>query len=1088
MFENLKNKIDYAKQEEEILSFWDEKDIFKKSLDHRKKEGKKHFSFYDGPPFATGLPHYGHILASYIKDTVARYKTMGGFYVPRRFGWDCHGLPIEMLIQEELSLNTPQDVRKYGEDKFNEACLNSVFRYEKEWEKTIARIGRWVDFKDNYKTLDRSFMESVWWVFKRLFEADRIYEGHRVLPYSWKAATSLSNFEANSNYKSVQDPAVTVSFRLLEEENAYFLAWTTTPWTLVSNLGLCVNENLVYVKAYSKEKRKNYYLSKERLSVYLKGADEVEILAELTGKELIGKRYAPFFNYMGKFLDLSKAHRVFSDDYVTNDSGTGVVHLAPYGEDDYRVLSQNGVKIYDITDENGCYIEDISEFKGVHVKEADKAIIQKLKNEGNLFHQETIQHNYPFCWRTDTPLIYKPISTWFVRVSAIREEMSSVNQNIHWTPQHLKDGRFGNWLKEAKDWDIGRNRFWGTPLPLWRSKEGKILCIGSIEELAKYSGKKVEDIVDIHKHHIDTIVLKKDGEEYERVSQVLDCWFESGSMPFAQSHYPFENKDFVEKNIPADFIAEGLDQTRGWFYTLLVISTFLRKDVPFKNVVVNGLVLAEDGRKMSKRLKNYPDPQHVLDAYGSDALRMYMISSPAVKGEYLRFSEEGVKNILKTLVIPLWNSLSFLTTYANIDGWDFEKDRVSLETLENPLDRWIISQLENQLVSQVVSAMDRYDLSKTLPFIANFVESLTNWYIRRSRRRFWKSENDDDKLQAYSTLYEALLTLSKVLAPFMPFLSEKIYLVLTKGKMKESVHLEDYPQYLRRDYRNEAFSHGMQLAKIVVELGLSLRSEEKIKVRQPLKELTVVTDKEEEIRHLKECASIILEELNVKNIRYETDVKKYLDVSVNPNFAVLRSKGYAPRMKEITEFLKNLDPKQIEALISNDGLPLDAQTVLTKNDVLILTKNKTNSPVKTYSHAQNLDSLDGSATTGKSLNIAVMLNTDLNEELVMEGYARDIVNAVQKTRKDMDLNYTDRIRLYFQANAKIKEIVSRHKGYILNETLSKDIIFVEAKYDKTGLIDSRDFFGESEKNNFEEMSLDGDFVIKYKADVCQVER
>ena len=696
--QEISNKIHFPELEKEILQFWRDEQIFQKSIDQRPED--RPFIFYDGPPFATGLPHYGHLLAGTIKDVIPRYKTMRNFRVERRFGWDTHGLPVEYEVEQDLKLNGAEEIREYGVGKFNEACRSIVLRYTAEWEETVDRMARWVDFENDYKTMDRDFMESVWWVFKQLWDKGLIYEGVKVVPYSWRVATPLSNFEANLNYKDTQDPSVTLRFRMLDAENTYALAWTTTPWTLPSNMALCAGPGLEYVRLLHKETGDRYHLVASRVETYFEeGSYEIE--ERMKGTALKGRPYEPLFDFAKKRKPSDNAWKIYNDEYVSDESGTGLVHLACFGEDDVRIFNREGIPIFDPVDEEGNFMQDMEFIAGLNVMEANRPISQKLKEKGLMFRQETVEHSYPFCWRTDTPLIYKPISTWFVKVESFRDRMVEHNRKVHWVPGHIRDGRFGKWLENARDWAISRNRFWGTPLPIWKSEDGDTLCFGSVEELENASGTKVPDL---HKQHVDQLVIDHQGKTYRRVTEVLDCWFESGSMPYGQQHYPFENKEVFEANFPANFICEGLDQTRGWFYTLVVIAQALFDKPAFHNCVVNGLILAEDGKKMSKRLKNYPDPTQMLDQYGADAIRLYMLNSPAVRGEDLRFSEKGLVETTRTLLLPLWNALAFLTTYARIDGWEPTSENLELPR-NNPLDRWILSKLAG-LIDEVRNQMD----------------------------------------------------------------------------------------------------------------------------------------------------------------------------------------------------------------------------------------------------------------------------------------------------------------------------------------------------------------------------------------------
>ncbi len=698
----------FAEREKKVLEFWKKEKIFEKSVEGRK-EGET-FVFYDGPPFATGLPHYGHLLAGTIKDVIPRYKTMKGYFVPRRFGWDCHGLPVEQEIEKAHGLSGAKSIEEFGIGNFNEKCREIVLRYSEEWKDTVLRMGRWIDFDNTYRTMDRSFMESVWWVFKQLYDKGLVYEGYKVMPFSAKLGTPLSNFEAGENYKEVDDPSLTVKFTLEKDPKTFILAWTTTPWTLVSNLGLMVGPDVDYVKIHDKVEGQNYILAKERLETYFDEPENYTIIKTLKGKELEGLSYEPLFSYFADRKDKG-AFRVILEEEVATGEGTGIVHTAPaFGELDFYACQRNGIDLVCPVDSNGQFTEEIPEYVGLFVKDADKDIIKRLKQKSKIVRHETIHHRYPFCWRSDTPLIYRAMTTWFVAVEKVKDKMISANDNIHWTPDYIKHGRFGKWLEGARDWAISRNRYWGTPIPLWRSEDGDIVAVGSVKELEDLTGK---DIQDIHRHFIDDLTFTKNGKVFKRIPEVFDCWFESGSMPYAQNHYPFENQDRFDQLFPADFIAEGLDQTRGWFYTLTVLGAALFDSEAFKNVIVNGIILAEDGAKMSKRLKNYPEPGNVIEKYGADAIRLYMLDSPAAKASDLCFSERGVELELRQVLIPLWNAYSFFITYARICGWKPDK---KLE-LETPMDKWIVSML-GKLIHEVEEGLDAYDLTRAVKHFA----------------------------------------------------------------------------------------------------------------------------------------------------------------------------------------------------------------------------------------------------------------------------------------------------------------------------------------------------------------------------------
>ncbi|MFN7262866.1 MAG: isoleucine--tRNA ligase, partial [Pseudobdellovibrionaceae bacterium] len=784
----VKPDVNIPAQEEALLQFWDQGKIFEKCMDASKKT----YSFYDGPPFATGLPHYGHLLAGVLKDVVPRYWTMKGYTVPRRFGWDCHGLPVENEINKQFQITSRKDILKMGVSQYNSACRGIVKRYSEEWKTTVRRVGRWVDMERPYFTMDVEFMQSVWWVFQQLFEKGLIYEGYKVVPYSVGISTPLSNFEANLNYKMVQDPAITVSFPVTSLANHFVLAWTTTPWTLPSNLGLAVGQDLDYVFAKEISSGRVLILAQALLkSVFKNPETEVEVVKTVKGRELLGLTYEPLFPYF-KDRSAQGAFQVIHSDHVTTDSGTGVVHMAPaFGEEDYYACLKAGIPIVNPVDDDGMFTSEVPDFQGKRVKEADKEIIASLKAKGRLFKQDTLQHSYPFCYRTDTPLIYRAVSSWFVAVEKIIDQIVKNNKSTAWVPDHLRDGRFGNWLENARDWAISRNRFWGTPLPIWRNAEGEVICVGSKAELEKLSGKKIEDL---HIEFVDHIEIPSPTGKspLKRVEGVLDCWFESGSMPYAQWGYPQKNVEEFKKAFPADFIAEGLDQTRGWFYTLSVIGTALFDQAPFKNVVVNGLVLAEDGRKMSKSLRNYPDPMEVLNQHGADALRLYLIDSPVVKAQELKFSEKGVYDIVRKILLRWWNSYSFYVNYANIDGFVPKGDA---KNSPNILDQWVLSKL-NGLIENTRREMDAYRLYNVVPELLQFIEDLTNTYIRFNRSHFWEQGMSESKRFAYETLFEVLLTLSRLMAPFAPFMADTTYRNLSQvlKNKKESVHLESFPE------------------------------------------------------------------------------------------------------------------------------------------------------------------------------------------------------------------------------------------------------------------------------------------------------
>ena len=1046
MFKPVSNKVAFPQMEENILKVWEANSTFEKSL--KRNEGKERYKFYDGPPFATGLPHYGHLLAGTIKDIVPRYQTMRGKYVERRFGWDTHGLPIEALAQDDLGVAGAPEIKALGIDKFNEHCRSKVLRYVSEWRKTVTRMGRWVDFDHDYKTMNPEFMETIWWVFKQLWNQGRVYKSHRIMPYSWKLSTPLSNFEAGSNYKDVQDPTVTVrtpvvafgadrisdrksqisdvggqisKLQALKDAGTtiYLLIWTTTPWTLPENLMMCAGAKIDYVavRDVTDDKKPIYIMAKARLPHIFKKEEQYELVAEFKGTELKGTEYEPIFPY---FADKKAegAFRVLNDDYVTTDDGVGIVHIAPaYGEDDFRVCQEAGMHaIVDPLDQACAFTDQVPEYKGRFCKDCDKDIIKRLKAEGKLVHQATIVHSYPFCDRTDTPLIYRAIDAWYVKVEDLHERLAKNNAKVHWTPAYVGEKRFGNWLEEARDWNISRNRFWGSCIPVWinDADPDDMICVGSIKELEELSGEKVTDL---HKHFVDKIVIQKDGKTYHRTPEVLDCWFESGSMPYAQQHYMGEG-DFKDY-FPADFIAEGLDQTRGWFYTLMVLGTCLFDQSPYKNVIVNGLVLAEDGKKMSKRLKNYPDPTKMLNTYGADAIRLYMIYSPVVKAESLKFSEKGVQQLMRDLLIPWWNAYSFFVTYANVDG--FNDAEVVYPESDNVLDKWIVSSMET-LINDVTAAMDEYDLQRSVRPFVKFVEDLTNWYIRRSRRRFWKSTNDGDKLNAYRTLRYVLVQLSKVAAPFTPFIAEEIYTNLKGASDPESVHLCDFPtaNAAARDLDLEKRMADVQAA---VELGRRLRADNDLKVRQPLACLKLAGG---DVKGLEE---LIEDELNVKKVEFIADETELCDVTFKANFKTL-GKKCGPKMKAVAA-----------AIAGAKKVPFECEGfTITEEDVIVTRTPKDDLVV---------------ASQGA---IVVGLETALTPELIAEGNAREFVSHVQSMRKEADFEVVQRIAVTVSCDAEMKAALEAYLDYVRNEILAVSVTITEGEGEvglnghKTGIV------------------------------------
>ncbi len=1010
----ISNKLSLSEQELNVLKFWKDRQIFEKSIEQKPQSNA--FVFYDGPPFATGLPHYGHLLASIIKDAIPRYQTMQGKRVERRFGWDCHGLPVEAEIEKMLKLNGRPDIEAFGIEKFNEECRKIVLRYTSQWRETIERIGRWVDFDNDYKTIDLSFMESVWWVFAQLWNQGLIYKGLKVVPFSARLSSPLSNFEANLNYKDTQDHSLTVRFAVDGEPDTFFLAWTTTPWTLPSNLALCVGASLQYAKVKSLKDGATYYLSKNRIADYFQ-PDTFEILSTHQGSELVGKRYRRLFDFAGADCG-DNAWSLLSDDYVSDESGSGIVHQAPaFGEDDLRICQQAGIKIFDPINSEGYFLKVAGDFAGKHFKEADSLIIKTLKTQGNVFVHQSLHHSYPFCWRTDTPLMYKAIDTWFVNVETLKEKLIQNNQTINWQPERIKTGRFGKWLENARDWAISRNRFWGTPLPIWTSEEGDYICFGSIEELEQATGQKVNDL---HKHFVDKLTFERDGKTYKRIPEVLDCWFESGAMPYAQEHYPFENKDKFDSNFPADFISEGLDQTRGWFYTLIVIATGLFDKHAFKNVIVSGMLLAEDGKKMSKQLKNYPNPDLMIEKYGADAVRLYLLNSAAVQAEELRFSERGLIDTMRGILIPLWNAVSFLTTYAEIDNWQPEAIE-SNPLSDNLLDCWILSKLQG-LIQHVHLHMEQYKLSESITPLVAFIDLLTNWYIRRSRRRFWKSDQGQDKQQAYQTLHHVLFEFSKLIAPFAPFMAEGIYQSLRLEASPESVHLDAFP-VAQAKYVNLELEERMEWTLLAVRLGRSLRAKHQLKVRQPLAKITLITRQSQAKESLEKMKDTIAQELNVKQVELSRDEFGLVNLTAKPDFKKLGPK-VGKKMGLISNQMKSLPDDMVLQLYEGHAITLDLEGEpyqITADDAIIQRNEKEGVVVLTEN------------------NLTVALETHLDQSLVQEGLAREFVHAVQNVRKEQNLEIADRIHLFYQTAHTLTEAIQNHQDFIQQETLALSV-------------------------------------------------
>ena len=1033
-FRRVGARLDSTDLESRVLELWDEVDAFARSVDMRPANNE--YTFYDGPPFPTGSPHYGNLLAGVIKDIVPRYWTMRGYRVERRFGWDTHGLPIEMEVEKELGLSGPRQIADFGIDRFNEACRTRVQANTESWEYITRRLGRWIDFEDDYKTMDVEFMESVWWVFKTLWDKGLVYKDFKVLPYSWGATTTLSNFEANLDYREVDDPAITLRLEIVDDADPvaggdYLLIWTTTPWTLPGNLAVAVGEDVSYTRVRgSIGGLEGIYWIADALRSDLFGEDH-EVLATVPGSRLIGLSYQPPFDYFGEERDRG-AFRVIASPEVNTQEGTGLVHMAPaYGEADFYALQNAGLDVLvDPIDAQARFTDSVPDVAGVYVKDADETLMNLLAASQTMVKRETITHSYPFCWRTSTPLIYKAIPTWFVGVESLRDRMVELNKKIHWVPESVGSKRFGNWLDGARDWAISRNRYWGSCIPVWECDTcEESVCIGSRKDLHELSGVWLDDL---HKHVVDPVTFPCTSCEgtMVRVPEVLDCWFESGSMPYARLHYPFEQNERFDRTFPADFIAEGLDQTRGWFYTLVVLGAALFDSEPFRNCVVNGMILAEDGRKMSKSRKNYPDPVGILDEFGADALRAYMINSPVLRAEPLRFSPDGVRQVVRTVLLPLWNAYSFFTTYAEADGLtpaDLDSAPPPAERTE--IDRWIISMLQS-LIATVNKEMGRYQLYAVIPPILSFIDDLTNWYIRRSRRRFWSQRgvaDDADKAAAFATLYEVLVGFAGVAAPVLPFITEEIYQTLVKNvddAAAVSIHHTDFPSE-EPGLIDRELEVAMAVVRDVVNSGRALRKEHGLRVRQPLSTMTLVTRDAVVAQAVDSHRELIQQELNVRRITLDTNESHLVALSAKPNYKVLGPR-LGPRMKDVATAIGELSHDDVDTVLNGATIKVDGEEISAQDLV-----------------AQRQALPGVIVATGPSFLVA--LDTVLDDDLEAEGLARDIVSRIQGMRRDGGLDVSDRVVVHWHATAAaVSTAFERHGALIAGEVLATTIARSEA--------------------------------------------
>ena len=1038
MFKKVESNVDLVKLEENILSFWKENNIFEKSLD--KNKSKKRFVFYEGPPTANGAPGVHHVLSRVYKDIFPRYKTMKGYYVPRKAGWDTHGLPVELEVEKELNINSKKEIEEIGIEKFNELCRQSVMKYEEEWKKLTERIGFWLDMDNAYLTFKNDYIETVWWILKTIWDKNLLYQDYKIVPYCPRCGTPLSSHELALGYSEVEDYSIIVKFPHAEKENTYFLVWTTTPWTLISNVAVAVNKNLDYAEVDFKGE--NLILAEDLIQEVFGESKEYKILNKFKGSEIISSRYRPLYDYTDSDSDKNNAFRVIGGDFVSVEEGTGIVHIAPaFGEDDMNAGKENNLPIVQMVDEDGRFKSRVAGFAFMNTEEANPKIIEDLEKRKLLFGIKKIKHSYPFCWRCDNRLMYYAKKSWYIRTSAVKDDLIKSNEEVNWYPEHIKYGRFGKWLENNVDWALTRERYWGTPLPVWVDDNGHKICIGSIEEL-KEKAVNMPSELDLHRPYVDDIIIKcpECGSEMRRVPEVIDVWFDSGSMPYAQFHYPFENVELFEQSFPADFICEAIDQTRGWFYTLLVISTLLFKKSCYKNVLCLGLINDEKGQKMSKSKGNVINPWDILNKQGADALRWYFFTG-VLPWLPKNFSAKAIDEVIRKFILTLWNTYSFFVIYANIDNFnpcDYElevKDRTEI-------DRWIISEL-NQTIKKVNELMDNYNVTESGRAIQNFVDALSNWYVRRSRRRFWKSEEDRDKISAYKTLYECLVDVSKLCAPFIPFLSEEIYRNLTgsTGSGEESVHLESYP-VADDSLIDEDLSFKMETARKVVNLGRAIRSKINIKIRQPLEEIVIYfeTDKrkEEAINHF---SDIIMSELNVKKIRFAGTIDELVSYEIKPNLPLLGKKygNLVPKIKEALVAENSIRTALKVKNNKNVSLTIDGRQIeILPGEILVEMRNKEGFGVES----------DGEFTVG--------LFSVVSEELLEEGFCRELVHQIQNLRKEAGFKIENTIELAIEPEIDEK-ILNKFKDYIMKETLTRSLVseFKEDMYVKEARVEGK---------------------------------
>ena len=1018
MYDKVLTNLDFVEREKEILNFWKENKIFEKSIESRK-EGEV-FTFFDGPPTANGKPHIGHILTRVVKDIIPRYKTMKGYKVLRKAGWDTHGLPVELEIEKKLGISGKPQIENYGVEPFIKQCKDSVFTYESLWRKMSDRVGFWADMDNPYVTYHNSYIESVWWALKQIWDKGLLYKGHKIVPYCPRCGTSLSSHEVAQGYKDVKDKSAYAKFLVKGTTDEFLLAWTTTPWTLPSNVALTVNADEDYVKVVLNGEK--YILADALVSKVFGEEEKPEVLEKCKGADLKGLEYEPLFDYAKNIVKDQKAYYVVCDSYVTLTDGTGIVHCAPaFGEDDARVGKDNNLPFVQLVNEEGKFLPEVTDWAGVFVKDADEDIIKKLKQENKLLKAESYEHSYPFCWRCDTPLLYYARDTWFIAMTKMRDMLVKNNNTVNWMPDNIKQGRFGNFLENVIDWGLSRERYWGTPLPIWECSCGHREAVGSIEQLKSMSSDCPEDI-ELHKPYIDNVHLNcpKCNGKMTRVTEVIDCWFDSGCMPFAQWHYPFENEEVFNENFPADFISEAIDQTRGWFYTLMAISTLLFDKAPYKNVIVLGHVQDKDGKKMSKHTGNVVDPWTVLDKQGADAVRWYFYtnSSPWLPN---RFYEEAVNEGQRKFMGTLWNTYAFFVLYANIDNFDPNNYTLEYDKLP-PMDKWILSKL-NSLVKFVDTGLENYKLTETSRAMSEFVDELSNWYVRRSRERFWGKDMPQDKVNAYMTLYTVLVTLTKLSAPFTPFMAESIYQNLVCKVSKdapESVHLCDFPTY-DESLIDKKLEEDMDSVLSIVVAGRAGRNTANIKNRQPIGNMFVKSNTTLDSMFI----DIIKEELNIKNVEFKDDVSAFTSYSFKPQLRTL-GKKYGKLVPSIGNYLKENDGIKLMSELKETGFikfTIDNENIeLSEDDVLIETAQ-----------------MEGYVSESDK-NITIVLDTNLTEELLEEGFVREIISKIQTMRKEAEFEVLDKITVYYSDNEKIANIIAKNIEQIKEDVLATDIV------------------------------------------------